>query len=264
MAIEEPLSQLEPAVELETGIFRQEWHSWLGRLTAGVRAVEDQIVTVDLSALEADVAALQADMLTAQGDITSLQASITILQTTHVTGPASATNLAAAQFSGTSGKLIQNTNLLIATATGALSRSGGGGIQVEGTNTSGNAPAGAIGEFQENINGGLALANSTATNLCQMNLTAGDWDVYGSVLYATGSANITGMFAGISTTSVNVVSPYYTQLTLAFTASNNQAIPVPPRRLSLSATTTVFLVVWVSFSIGSVVGSGSLWARRAR
>lgn len=64
-----------------------------------------------------------------------------------VTGPASSTDNAAARFDSTTGKIIQDSALIIADTTGSLSRSGNGGIPVQGTNTNDSAAAGYVGEF---------------------------------------------------------------------------------------------------------------------
>ena len=56
-----------------------------------------------------------------------------------VVGPAGSTDNAAARFDLTTGKLLQNSALIVADTTGALSRSGNGGIPVQGTNTNDSA-----------------------------------------------------------------------------------------------------------------------------
>lgn len=58
-----------------------------------------------------------------------------------------ATDNAALRADGTGGATMQGSALLIADTTGALSRSGGGGVPIQGTNTNDDAPAGFIGQY---------------------------------------------------------------------------------------------------------------------
>lgn len=78
--------------------------------------------------------------------------------------PSSSTDNAAARFDGATGAL-QNSALLIADTTAALSRSGGGGIAVQGTNTNDDAVAGNVGEFKScichSVSGTVTISNAT-------------------------------------------------------------------------------------------------------
>src|SRR5258706_13572822 len=56
------------------------------------------------------------------------------LRSNLLSGPVGATDKAAARTNGTGGTLLQGSALLIADTTGALTRSGGGGIPLQGTN----------------------------------------------------------------------------------------------------------------------------------
>ena len=46
------------------------------------------------------------------------------------------------------------------------------------------------------------------------------------------------------------------------TVPADQALPTPMRRLVLTATTTVYLVARPTFTVNTLTGYGSLWARR--
>src|SRR5262249_24736528 len=97
-----------------------------------------------------------------------------------VSGPGSSTDNALARFDGTSGKSIQDFVVLSADSTGALSRSGGGGIQIEGTNTNDDAASGYKGEYvTSDVASGSATSLSTgvAKTVASISLTAGDWEV---------------------------------------------------------------------------------------
>lgn len=83
MALERPLSQLEPAVNVADGLFRQEWYSWLDRLIDSVNKAIEEGGTGDLearvTALEAAVAAIEGDITSIEGDITTIEGSITTI-----------------------------------------------------------------------------------------------------------------------------------------------------------------------------------------
>lgn len=194
----------------------------------------------------------------------------------NVTGPATSTNKAAARYSGTGGTALLDSALLIDDTTGRLSRSGNGGIPVQGTNTNDNAAAGDKGEsIVSSVPSGsaVALTSVVKTNVTSISLTAGDWDVDCWVDFTGGaSTNISAAFTSISTTSalldlsagryaaLPVVSGGYTP----FVGSNDFAQALPPIRLSLSATTTVYLVVQVGFTVSTCSAWGIISARRVR
>jgi len=182
-------------------------------------------------------------------------------------GPASSTDNAAVRFDLATGKLGQNSALIIADTTAALSRSGGGGIQQEGTNTNDNAAAGQVGEFvsQTVLSGSaVSLTTGTAANVTSISLTAGDWDVEGVVLTAPAGTQ-TAYIAWISSTSASLPtapnSGAYAQNSISTTATYGG--PVGKIRFSLSGTTTIFLSTLCNFS-GTNGAFGFISARRAR
>jgi hypothetical protein len=187
-------------------------------------------------------------------------------------GPASSTDNAAVRFDSTTGKLGQNSALIIADTTAALSRSGNGGIPIQGTNTNDSAAAGTVGEYIESVIPGgssVAMTNNTAVNITSISLTAGDWDV-----------NTVGVFVPAATTSQTYVATsislvsgtldatngrFVQQPTAAFVANSaatNQSLS--PIRFSLSATTTVYMVMQAGFTISTASGYGIIRARRVR
>jgi hypothetical protein len=142
-----------------------------------------------------------------------------------------------------------------------------GGI-VGGTDAS-NATAGHVGEYPSSsvpIGSAVSLTTATSANVTSISLTAGDWDVSGNINYTAGTATVTGKISGISTTSATLPtdgSEVYSgvQLTLG-TATDGSA--VPRKRISVSGTTTVYLVGQATFSAGTVTAFGSITARRIR
>lgn len=187
-------------------------------------------------------------------------------------GPASSTDNAAVRFDLATGKLGQNSALIIADTTGALSRSGAGGIPVQGTNTNDSAAAGDIGEYNENTllsASAISLTNNTAADVITVSLTAGDYDVWGVVVAPYGGSTvITQIAAYISTTANTFPSTDSGAIgAIGFGAgkTGGQAdfVVTPVVRMSLSATTTVRLGARALFTTSTASASGTIkWRRR--
>lgn len=186
-------------------------------------------------------------------------------------GPASSTDNAAARFDSTTGKLLQNSALLIADTTGALSRSGGGGIIIQGTNTNDSAAAGDVGELLSSViasGSAVSLTTGTAANVTSLSLTAGDWDVWGSGLWVPNAATtFSGIGIWISTTSAAFPTPPNNAqqfLTLTFTTGSQQMLSTGAARISVASTTTVYLSGYAAFAVNTMGLAGALYARRRR
>ena len=191
----------------------------------------------------------------------------------NVSGPGSATDNAAARFDSTTGSLIQDSVLLIADATGALSRSSNGGIPVQGTNTNDNAASGYVGEYVSSsvaLASAVSLTNGVAANVTSISLTAGDWDVHGCVAFQpNASTTSTAAIAAISTTSAALPTlpngggtssrNSSTALTGDFSVMNIGNV-----RISINATTTVYLVAFSTFAVNANSAYGFIGARRVR
>lgn len=150
-------------------------------------------------------------------------------------------------------------------ATGAITPSQTAGIV--GTTTNNNANAGSVGEYTSASSSSTSIANNTATNITSVSLTAGDWDVSGVILFApqTG-ATATAFFGSISTTSATLgpLGQTYQITPVSITAGNGLITPAPVTRVSIAATTTVYLVGYSTFSGGTVNTTGFIRARRVR
>lgn len=152
-------------------------------------------------------------------------------------------------------------------STGAFTPSSTNGIV--GTTTNDNANAGSVGEYVSNSASGTAVTNATVFNATSVSLTAGDWDVQGTLQFIpTGAVTMTAADAGISTTSVTFGGiGTYTAIFGAnlVSSTNGPVIPSPVTRISIATTATVFLVGISNFSGGtSVTASSFIRARRAR
>jgi len=141
-----------------------------------------------------------------------------------------------------------------------------------GTTTNDNALAGQVGEFissQVLLGGAVPLTTLVTVNVTSINLTAGDWDVWGVVGFSPGASTaIVGIQGGVSLTSASIpgvsTSSAFTLLTLPFTTGITQTVSVGQTRVSIAVTTTVYLVAMSTFSGGTLGAYGAVNARRAR
>lgn len=154
---------------------------------------------------------------------------------------------------------------------------------IVGTTTNNNANAGSIGEFicAQVWNGGspsgcatnsstpIALTSLTAANVTSISLTAGDWDIWGNIAFVNGGPTVqTSAIGAIDTTSAalptipNGGAEVYIPAT--FTTGQGPILPVGMVRVSISATTTFFLVAQSTFSTSTCSVYGFIGARRRR
>jgi hypothetical protein len=145
-------------------------------------------------------------------------------------------------------------------------------IQVLGTTTNSSAAAGFVGEYILStvlVGSAIALTTATPANVTSISLTAGDWDVWGSVAFNPGaSTTITVESGGIGITSATLpISPgagAYASVSATFTTGAGDTLPVGMTRLSLAAPTTVYLVAQASFAVSTMGAYGFIGARRRR
>ena len=135
-----------------------------------------------------------------------------------------------------------------------------------GTTTNNNAVLGSVGEYITSTQAGLAVTTAIPTNMTSISLTAGDWDVWGTVGFApTGAPTV--FIGGISSTSATLPSPQsgaYMQQVFPFTSGQSQYASVGTTRFSLASTTTIYLILRVDFAAGTCSGRGYIGARRIR
>jgi len=143
------------------------------------------------------------------------------------------------------------------------------GGQLPATTTNDSAAAGKLGEYQLiTVTSGQAvgLSSTVSKNVLETTLTAGDWDVTGQVDYvAGGGTSIQYMQQGASTVSATLPSQDgYSSIVLGATVTTDPGNPIPVSRMSVSTTTSVYLVTKASFSISTLSAYGTLRARRVR
>jgi hypothetical protein len=149
-------------------------------------------------------------------------------------------------------------------ATGAISPSSTNGIV--GTTTNDSANAGSVGEYVTATGTAVSLTTATPANITSISLTAGDWEVSGSIGFnpAGGAAPAT-LAAGANTTTATLpASPFVAIIQATLTANAQQGFAVPPNRVTIAGTTTVFLVAQANFGAGTCTGTAVIRARRVR
>lgn len=152
-----------------------------------------------------------------------------------------------------------------------------GGTALSGSTTNDSATAGNIGEvITATVASASAVSLSTGTgkNVTSISLTAGDWDVSGQVDFVLAGVTATLFQSGISLATNTLPSqaggsglgtdPLVGVPLLTTVLSATYAQGISPVRISLSATTTVYLVAQAAFSVGTTTAYGTIFARRAR
>lgn len=147
-----------------------------------------------------------------------------------------------------------------------------------GTATNDNATAGCIGEFVTStiaVGSVVSLSTGSPSNVTSISLTAGDWDISAQIDFnigaitsitqlvtaislSTGALSTQAGGAGLGTDPVNIYN------TAAMVPTANISLDAGPVRLSVSATTTVFLVASAAFTVSTCGAFGTIRARRMR
>lgn len=182
-------------------------------------------------------------------------------------------------FTGAAGAIRLAGNLSIVASTGStlvlihngtqwhqIGGSPDANIDVLGTLTNDTAAAGQVGELITSTlpqASASALSNNTGQNITSINLTAGDWDVNGSVGLVV-SSSLTSAQAWVS--AVSNTPPGLTGgfAILTATIGSGTLLPTGTARISLASAATVYLGVQTSFASGTCSGYGFIRARRVR
>ncbi|MFA6080751.1 MAG: hypothetical protein WC753_04745 [Candidatus Gracilibacteria bacterium] len=180
-------------------------------------------------------------------------------------------------FVGSTSPSLTTPTLGAATGTSLTFSPTTGGIV--GTTTNDNAGAGKVGEYISSvIVSGSAVSMTTLTDktITSISLTAGDWDVWGEV-YISGNGvtevyQIVGAISTVDNTIPTVPADGASFQNISSTAGNNWTIggsgvpslSLSPCRVSLNATTTIYLVASYAFLVSTLDGFGKICARRVR
>jgi hypothetical protein len=140
---------------------------------------------------------------------------------------------------------------------------------IVGTTLANEANAGSIGEVITNTGTNVSLTTAVSANVTSVVLTAGDWDVYGSIAFnGTASTSTSRVVGGLSTVSATLpAQPYYYQHQYGVGGFTSATLPngsVPMQRINVSTTTTVYLVAQATFTASTETATGVIIARRAR
>lgn len=141
------------------------------------------------------------------------------------------------------------------------------GVQMKGNNTNTTPPSGFIGEQVRSFVASASSVNIpalTATNITSISLTAGIWDVSCVLMFKGTPGTATACGASISTTSATLGTggDNYITFPSAPSSSGDLGLTIPSYRLTLSGTTTVYLVGLCAFLSGSCSGYGRISATR--
>ena len=145
--------------------------------------------------------------------------------------------------------------------------------QLPATATSDLATAGNIGEYLSTsvlVGSAINLSSGVATNVVSMPVSAGDWDVWGSVVFNVGGATIvtlldggvgftTGTLPGLSSGGQGEIG-----LGGGLTGIADTSVFAGIQRMSNAAVATAFLVASATFSVSTAKAYGVLQARRMR
>ena len=149
----------------------------------------------------------------------------------------------------------------------------GGNLIFPGTGTNDNAAAGIVGEIIESSiaqGSAVSLTNGASTNVTSISLTPGDWAVWGNVWFnpaATTSITRLAGSVGIANATLETAPAgggVAAQQMVAFVPNAQIGFSVGMRRISLSITTTAYLVAQASFTVSTLSGYGYIGARRVR
>ena len=143
---------------------------------------------------------------------------------------------------------------------------------IVGTTTNNNVQAGSVGEYISSTVSdvsAVSMSNGTTVNVTSISLTAGDWDVSGSVAFSQpGTTNVTNLVAAVNSSSATL--PNTDERSVAYIAAagivlqQEPSLKIIPTRYALSGTTTIYLVAYANFSISTLKAYGRISARRVR
>lgn len=190
--------------------------------------------------------------------------------------PTLSSDNAAMRFDGTNGRVPQASDLLIADTTADLSKVGGGGIDIEATNTNDSAPAGYKGAMLDATlaqGSAINLPTSTETHVLTRSFDPGHWIIFASpVIVGNGLTGVTDLIASLMTSPtpgswsfLDPANPIYRQIHASMNVGTTSLVlPMLIARAQLSAVTTYRLMLRVSFTGGTAAGHGFIWGFRLR
>ncbi len=135
---------------------------------------------------------------------------------------------------------------------------------IVGTTTNDNAAAGKVGELISSVitNGSpVTFTNNILKDLTSITLTAGDWDLYGNIHFKGTTAQL--LVCGFGTTTATLPDDSAVTYIAGLATAAQLGAPVPYQRVSISGSTTYYLVGLV-VGTGTLTGRGGIYGRRVR
>jgi len=143
-----------------------------------------------------------------------------------------------------------------------------------GTTTNDNAAAGSVGEFITSIipfSSPAAIVSLATTTITSLSLTAGDWQVWGSIGFIP-AATTNVRFAQVATNTIaGQIGPQETSYRLIMQSSGfvygagaYLSGAIPEEIYSVASTTTVFLTARIRYAISTLTAFGFISAVRIR
>jgi hypothetical protein len=180
---------------------------------------------------------------------------------TFLATPSSANLIAAVTDETGTGALVFGTSPVIATPL------------IVGIIDASLAAAGNVGQIISStvaIGSALSLTTDTPLNVTSISLTAGDWDVYGQIVFiVNGATTIASYSAAINTTSATLpigstINACISQISTTFTTGQGLITNPGACNINVNSTTTVYLVAQLTFAVNTAAAYGAIWARRRR
>lgn len=161
------------------------------------------------------------------------------------------------------------TPILGAASATSLSFSSTSGII--GTTTNNNAAVGSVGEYIASViasGSAISLGGSgVATNMTSISLTAGDWEVVLIMPITRNGATFTSYYdfcISMTSATLGAYGDNMGELNVAGVTGVDITGVIPPYRVSISSTSTVYAVAQCAYSIATPKVYGRLSARRMR
>lgn len=108
-----------------------------------------------------------------------------------------------------------------------------------------------------------SLANATTKNITSLAVPAGNWYLFGNTFDACSTAAMNSSQSSISTTTATQADNALTSIWNSGSANTNAiGLNVPGQFVTISGTTTYYLVTTVTFSAGTASGCGGIYALR--
>jgi hypothetical protein len=141
-----------------------------------------------------------------------------------------------------------------------------------GVADSSDAKPGEVGEYftsSLDVGSAIALGSFTPVNIATITLPAGDWDVWGTVVFLPGAiTTVNTIQAWLNTASAAIPGDLtqggYLSLRAQFLTGQPQAVPAGRMRFSTSADTPIFLTASAGFGVAGMTAFGAIFARRMR